>query len=151
MLLLHFSTNNEEYLKKPSGNYSLFSFPVLFSLLPSFTRSISPHQTLVSPSPLLPGHTNRRIRPTWVPWRPPQSTPPPPSPPAEARACLPSVTCLDDCQVEPLLCHHLKPLGLLAPSGPSNQLQMIHRLWIARERQIDRHAHNPTQTKAGTW
>lgn len=89
------------------------SFPVLCFLYTSFCNlpplfptsisvlspSVSPLQTLVSPSPLLPGRTNRRIRPTWVPWRPPRSTPPPPSPPAEPQVCLPSVTCLDDCQV----------------------------------------------------
>lgn len=78
----------------------LCRFIAFFLSLPRFP---SPHQTLVSPSPLLPGRMNRRTRPTWVPWRPPPSTPPPPSPPAEARACLPSVTCLDDCQVDPLL------------------------------------------------
>lgn len=105
-------------------------FSCLFLLLLSFPRSVSPHQTLVSPSPLLPGRTNRRTRPTWVPWRPPQSTPPPPSLPAEARACLPSVTCLDDCQVEPRLCVSLcvKPPSLLVPSqrtNPPRWIQMI--------------------------
>lgn len=39
-------------------------FSCLFLLLLSFPRSVSPHQTLVSPSPLLPGRMNRRTRPT---------------------------------------------------------------------------------------